>query len=64
MPSLRDALDRIGSISTIPWKPPGWLCETRGGVLVSTERPRQRMDSGWYISDNCRPAWLASPCGS
>ena len=55
MPSLREALEMIGSISAMPWNPPGWLCETRGGVLVSTESPRQRMAGGWYISETMRP---------
>ena len=42
-------------MSAMPWNPPGWLCETRGGVLVSTEMPRQRMAGGWYISETMRP---------
>ena len=45
-PSLRDALAMIGSMSVIPCIPPGWLCARRGGVLVSTDTPRQRIAGG------------------
>ena len=44
--SLRAALDKIGSIITMPWNPPGWLCETRGEVFVITLTPRIRMAGG------------------
>ena len=30
----------------MPCMPPGWLCARRGGVLVSTDTPRQRIASG------------------
>ena len=45
-------------MSVMPCMPPGWLCETRGGVLVSTVTPRQRMAGGWYISETMRPDWF------
>ena len=36
----------------IPCIPPGELCELRGGVLVRTVTPRQRMACGWYRTRN------------
>ena len=47
MPSWRAALARIGSMMAFCCMPPGERCEVRGGVLVSTERPRKRIASGW-----------------
>ena len=35
----------------MPCIPPGALCALRGGVLVSTVTPRQRMAGGWYNRD-------------
>ena len=32
--------------------PPGARCDVGGGVLVSTERPRKRIASGWYASEH------------
>ena len=46
MPSLRAALARIGSMIAMPCMPPGELCALRGGVLVRTDMPRQRMAGG------------------
>ena len=63
-PSLRAALARMGSMMTIPWMPPGELCALRGGVLVSTVTPRQRMACGWYNRETMRPDEAASPYGS
>jgi hypothetical protein len=37
--------DRFGN-DAIPCKPPGALCALRGGVLVITVAPRQRMACG------------------
>ncbi len=45
----------------IPCMPPGWLCETRGGVLVSTVTLRKRIAGAWYISDVISPLIAASP---
>ena len=63
MPSLRAAFATIGSISTMPCMPPGWLCAPRGGVLVIAVMPRHRIVSGWNISDAKRLAVLPSPPG-
>ena len=45
----------IGSMIVMPCMPPGELCALRGGVLVSTVTPRQRMACGWYSSETMRP---------
>ncbi len=47
MPSLRAALSISGSIAAAVWFSPGPRCGPRGGVLVSTEMPRQRIAIGW-----------------
>ena len=57
------ALSITASISTMPCMPPGWLCARRGGVLVIAVTPRQRIASGWNISDAKRLAELPSPPG-
>jgi hypothetical protein len=36
----------IGSMMPTPCMPPGARCDTLGGVLVTTVRPRQRIVSG------------------
>jgi hypothetical protein len=46
IPSFRAAFPRIGSISALPWKPPGARCAPRGGVLVNTDRLRHRIVIG------------------
>ncbi len=33
-------------MSAMPCMPPGALCDPRGGVLVSTATPRQRIAGG------------------
>ena len=48
----------------IPCMPPGWLCDTRGGVLVSTVTLRKRIAGAWYISDVISPLIAPSPCDS
>ena len=45
----------------MPCIPPGELCALRGGVFVSTVKPRQRMACGWYSSETMRPEEGASP---
>ena len=44
--SWRAALARIGSISALPWNPPGARCAPRGGVFVSTVTLRHRIVIG------------------
>ena len=43
----RAAFAMMGSMMAIPCMPPGELCALRGGVFVSTVRPRQRIAFGW-----------------
>ena len=40
-------LEMIGSMMPWPCIPPGARCDVRGGVLVRTVMPRQRMAIGW-----------------
>ena len=47
MPSFRAGLCDARSTIVIPCMPPGWLCDTRGGVLVSTVSVRKRIAGGW-----------------
>ena len=49
MPSFRPAFASIGSMIVIPCMPPGWLCDTRGGVLVSTDSARKRIAGDWPV---------------
>jgi hypothetical protein len=45
-PSCRAALLISGSSIELPCIPPGPRCAQRGGVLVATERPRNRSAIG------------------
>ena len=46
-PSWRAALASTGSRMAFCCIPPGERCDVRGGLLVSTDRPRKRIASGW-----------------
>jgi hypothetical protein len=63
MPSFFAALVTTGSMIALACIGPGDRCCERGGVLVITARPRQRIASGCQMSEAALPAERWSPIG-
>jgi hypothetical protein len=56
IPSCLAALVTTGSMMALACIGPGERCCDRGGVLVRTANPRQRMAAGCQINDAASPA--------